>query len=141
MQSACAILSSAVCLAIPYFFHNYFINGTIFGGGELLTIKCVLIFSTNSVRNISHFKKNSARYYHKYTQIFALNARYSCQKLNLNFLNSFSKNTRIPNFIQIRPVRVELYYAEKGREKLGAGADLSKLKVAFRNFANAPREE
>jgi len=40
--------------------------------------------------------------------------------------------------MQIRPVRVELYYAEKER---GGGADLSKLKVAFRNFTYAPREE
>jgi len=28
---------------------------------------CVLILSTTFVRNIPHFKKNSARYYHKCT--------------------------------------------------------------------------
>ena len=27
---------------------------------------CVLILSTNFVRDIPHFKKNSARYYHKW---------------------------------------------------------------------------
>jgi len=31
---------------------------------------CVLIFSTASVWNISHSKKNSARYYHNCTQVF-----------------------------------------------------------------------
>jgi hypothetical protein len=31
---------------------------------------CVLIFSTNIVRNIYQSKKNSARYHHKCTQVF-----------------------------------------------------------------------
>jgi len=31
---------------------------------------CVLIFTTTFVWNISHSKKNSARYYHKRTQVF-----------------------------------------------------------------------
>ena len=34
------------------------INGTIFEKQKLLNLKCVLIFSTNFVSNISHCKKN-----------------------------------------------------------------------------------
>jgi hypothetical protein len=42
---------------------------------------CVLSSSTISVRNISHFKKNVARYYYKFTSVFVQSARYSCQIL------------------------------------------------------------
>jgi hypothetical protein len=43
---------------------------------------CLLIFSSNSVRKISHSKKNSARYDrydHKCTLGFLYNTRHSCQ--------------------------------------------------------------
>ena len=40
------------------------------GGGKLLNIKCVLIFSTTVVRNISHFKKNWKKYDHISTLVF-----------------------------------------------------------------------
>ena len=51
------ILPSVACLAVPYF--------------STLSHKrhdkmCVLIFSTTVVWNISHSKKNSVRYYHKW---------------------------------------------------------------------------
>jgi hypothetical protein len=41
----------------------HIINGTIFGK-KLLNTKCVLIFSTTSIWNISHSGKNSAKYCH-----------------------------------------------------------------------------
>jgi hypothetical protein len=52
MQSACAVFYChlwPVCLY--HIFPHYFTNGTIFGGGrgELLNIKCVLIFSTTFI--------------------------------------------------------------------------------------------
>jgi hypothetical protein len=53
---------------------------------------------------------------------------------NFNFLDIFSKNTQISNFMKIRPVRAELFYVD-GR------TDKKKLIVAFRNFANAPKNE
>jgi hypothetical protein len=48
-----------------------------------------------------------------------------------NFLHRFSQNTEISNFMKIRPVGAELFH-ENGR------ANMTKLIVAFRNFANAP---
>ena len=42
---------------------------------------CVLIFSTTFVWNISHAKKNSARFCHKCSNFCTWNARYSCQIL------------------------------------------------------------
>jgi hypothetical protein len=49
------------------------------------------------------------------------------------FVNSFSKNTQISNFMQIRPVGGKLFMQTDGR------TDTTKLIVAFHNFANTPR--
>jgi len=46
-------------------------------------------------------------------------------------LTDFRKNTQTTNFMKIRPVGSELFRATDGR------TDMTKLKVAFRNFANA----
>jgi hypothetical protein len=47
-------------------------------------------------------------------------------------LDRFSKNTQIQNFMKIRPVGAELFHAD-GR------TDMTKLIVAFRNFAKGPK--
>jgi flagellar basal body rod protein FlgG len=61
------------------------------------------------------------------------NFRYSCRILmKLEFKKQISKNTGIPNFMKIRPVRAELFHVD-GR------TDMTKLIVAFRNFANASK--
>jgi hypothetical protein len=52
--------------------------------------------------------------------------------MKLNFLHIFSKNTTVSNFMKIRPVGAELLHSV-GR------TDTTKLIVAFRNFANAPK--
>jgi hypothetical protein len=64
------VLSSVACPAQPYFSTLYH-NGSDFrGGGGVIEHKvCILIFFTTSVGNISHSKKNSARYYHKCTYV------------------------------------------------------------------------
>jgi hypothetical protein len=47
------------------------------------------------------------------------------------FVDSFfSKNNEIPNFVKIRPVGAELFHADRQ-------TDMTKLTVAFRNFAKA----
>jgi hypothetical protein len=48
------------------------------------------------------------------------------------FSTDFSENTQISNFMNTRPVRAELFQANRR-------TDMAKLIVAFRNFANAPK--
>jgi hypothetical protein len=81
MQCACNILYCHLWpVRIYQIFPRYFINGTIIGK-RLLNITCVLIFSTNSVWSISYSKNNSARHYHKRTQVFTQSTPYSCHIL------------------------------------------------------------
>jgi hypothetical protein len=49
----------------------------------------------------------------------------------VNFLDIFSKSTKISNFMKIRPVGVELFCAKDGQ------TDMTKLMVAFRNFCES----
>ena len=55
---------------------------------------------------------------------------------NLNFLDRFSKNTQIPNFVQICSVGAELFRAE-GRTD--GQTDMLKPVVFFHDFVNAPK--
>jgi len=41
MRTRRIILLSVTCLALPYFFSHYLINGMIFGGKKLSNVKCV----------------------------------------------------------------------------------------------------
>ena len=61
MQCACAILPSVVCPALQYFST---LSHKLHDFREKVTEHkmCVLIFSTTFVWNISHSKKNWARY-------------------------------------------------------------------------------
>jgi hypothetical protein len=52
--------------------------------------------------------------------------------VRLNFLGRFAKNTQISNLMKIHPVGAELF-DEDGR------TDMTKLIVAFHNFAKAPK--
>jgi len=49
------------------------------------------------------------------------------------FLDSFSKNSKISNFVKTRPVGSDLFHAD-GRTVM------SKLVVAFHKFVNTPKK-
>jgi len=57
--------------------------------------------------------------------------------MKLEFLDRFSKNTHISNFVKIRPVGAEMFHADKGKTQ----TDMTKLIVTFRNFANMPKND
>jgi hypothetical protein len=50
--------------------------------------------------------------------------------------NGFSKKSQISNFTKIRPVEAELFHVDGQTE---GETDMTKLTVAFCNFANAPK--
>ena len=116
------VLPSVVCLAVPYF-STVSYKRHVFGK-VYWTEKRVLIFSTNIVWNISRSKKNSARYYHKCTYVFMWSAVILVRfEWNLNFLDRFSKNTQILNFMKIRPVEAELFHVDRrtdGHDEAGS---------------------
>ena len=74
--------------------------------------RSVLIFTTTSVCNVSHLRRNERdviiNVYRSSCKVPVILVRYY---LNLNFLNLFSKNTHIRNLMKIRPVGAELFYA------------------------------
>jgi hypothetical protein len=53
---------------------------------------------------------------------------------NLNFLNTFLKNNELSILVKILLVAVELFHADRQR-------DMTKLIIAFRNYANAHKNE
>ena len=57
--------------------------------------------------------------------------------MNLKFLDMFLKNTQTPTFIKVCPVGAELFHAERQTDRQ---TDMTKLLVAFRNFASAPNK-
>jgi hypothetical protein len=95
---------------------------------------CVLIFSTAFFWNISHSKKNWARYDQEYISVFTYSTRYSRPILTkLEFLDRLSKNMQISNLMKIRPVWAGLLHADRW-------TDMTKLIVAFRNFVKTPKK-
>jgi len=61
---------------------------------------CIVIFSTTCVKNPSHSKKNSARYYRECALVSMYSTRYSYQILMaLAFSSQNFENPQISNFI------------------------------------------
>ena len=61
--------------------------------------------------------------------------RYSCQFLmKLEFLDRFLKDKQKSNFMEIRPVGVELFHAEQRTDRH------DEANGRFSNFANAPKK-
>ena len=52
----------------------------------------------------------------------------------MHFLDRFSKKAQVSSFIKIRQVEAVLFHAD-------GQTDMMKLIVAFRNFANAPKNQ
>ena len=66
MQCAYTVLYRLLWLVRLYhIFQHYFMNGTILENKIIDHKMCVWTFSAKFVCNVSHFKKDSARYHHK----------------------------------------------------------------------------
>jgi len=66
---------------------------------------------------------------------------YSCPILiKIVFSRQIFKNTQISNYMKIHPVGTELFHADGQTDRRKEGrTDMTKQIVAFRNFANAPK--
>jgi hypothetical protein len=124
------MLSSVTFLALPYF-STLSHKRNHFRENVLEHKMCVLNFSTNFVGNISHTKKNSARYHHKCTYVFTQSTHYSCQILmKLEFSPQiFEKPSNIE--FHEKPVQWEPSCSMRMDRR-------TTLIVAFRNFADMP---
>jgi len=104
-------------------FPHYLINGTILWGGgggwvELLHIKCVFWFSLQllsetflSLRSGWDMIKNV---YWSLWKVPIILVRF---KWNLNFLNRFSKNTQISNFLKFYPVGAGFFHVYRWMDR------------------------
>jgi hypothetical protein len=111
---------------------------TLFDIFRRIVIKCkmcILIFSTTFILNISHFKKNSARRFHKCENVFMKSTRYSFRILmKLEFSRQiFEKHLNI-KFHQ-NPLSGRQFFPCRRKD----GRTDMKLIVTFRNFASAPK--
>ena len=130
MQCVCAIMSSVVCTALQYFstlFHKWH----EFRNKATEHKMWVLISSITFVWDISRSMKNWARYDQKCILEFRESTRYSCLILmKLEFSQQFFEKKILKYQFSWKSVRWE---QTDGR------TDMTKLIVAFRNFANAPK--
>jgi len=119
MQCACVVLSSVSWPSL-HFFHIFSQKARF--SKKIYRTQNVYNFPYNFFfQNISHSNKNSARHYHKCTQVLCkvsvIRVRYpkkkkKKKKRNLNFFDIFSKNPHISQAIKIRPLGAELLHAD-----------------------------
>jgi hypothetical protein len=135
MQSA-SFLLFVDCLALP-FFSTLSHKAKDFQKKVTEHKVCAFTFSTNFVWNIPH-SKNAARYYHKCPQVSFWSTRYSYQiLLNLESFQQIFKKFSNLKFLS-SGYRVVPYGRTNGRTD--RQTDLTKLIVAFRNFANSTKK-
>ena len=98
---------------------------------------CILVFFTNSVRNISHSKKNRGRYDTKCILVFMYSTRYSCTVLvELKYSRQIFEQTFNTKFHENPPSgsRVVPFGRTNGRTDKRDEANSKK-----KSFTNAPK--
>jgi hypothetical protein len=129
------IILPSVTVCLCNIFPHYLIKGTIFGK-KLLNVKCLFWFSLQILYEMFIILRRNQR-------DIIINIRRSLCKIyvtifrfwwNLNCLDTVSKNTEMSNMVEIGPVGDELFHAHRR-------TDMTKLLVAFRNFANAANKK
>jgi hypothetical protein len=126
-----------------HIFPHYLTNGKSCGKTRLTNIRCVLIFSTTFVWNISHSKKKLARYYHKYKiNNKILHAKYPLFLSHFNQTWSFSTNfSKILKYQISRkncPVEAELFHTYRNGRTDGRTDRYDEGNNHFSQFANVP---
>jgi hypothetical protein len=132
------IRPEGLCHLWPARLYNIFphslINSTIFGGKKVIEQKKWFWFSLQLLSQTFLILKRTEgdmikNVYRSSCKLPFILVRF---QWNLNFLDKLSTNIQISNFKEIRPVGVEVELFHPYRR-----TDMTKLIVAFRNFANA----
>ena len=114
---------------------HFLLNGTIFIRNIIEYKMCVLAFSTQPVWNISHCKKNGARYDHTCISVLKQSTSYSCEIL---MKIEFSRQI-FDKYWNIKCSENPYLGAELFHDGWGDGeTNMTKLIISFRKFANAP---
>jgi hypothetical protein len=97
------------------FFPHYLINGTILWGKNLLKMKYMFSFSlqlfSETFLITRRVQPDIITNYHGYScKVPVILVRF---QFSLNFLDRFSKNSQISDLIKIRPVRANLFDADR----------------------------
>jgi len=131
MQCARAILLSVACPSVQYFptlpHQRHDFRENVIGHRI-----CVLTAFTNFIGKFAILRRNERDTIKNY---FGILVTYPLFLSDLKFLDRFSKNLQISNFIKLRPVGAELRCSMRTDRR----TEMTKLIVAFRNFTNAPR--
>jgi len=122
VQHAMRMCHIAMCgpFGLNIIFPHYLINSTTLKRKVNEHKMCVLTFSINFVRNISHSRKNSERYYHKCTFVFMFLSD-SCQILIELQLSGeiFEKPLNI-TVHEIFSVGAEFFHTDRRTDEEGA---------------------
>jgi len=95
---------------------------------------CVLNFSVTLIWNLAHPKKKWTRYDRKYVGFRVKYPLFLSDFSELEFFDTFSKSIKMSNFLKISPLGAEFFHAD-------GQTDMTKLIVALRNFAKAPKKK
>jgi len=117
----CHLWSVRLCHIFP----RYLINGTIFGEKNLLHIICAFLFS-ETLLTLRRIRRDIIITVHRSSCEVPPFFLPHCHETRV-FSTDFQKNTRIPNFMKIRPVGTELFHADKPDRHDEANSRFSKV--------------
>ena len=138
MQFACAILSSASCPALQYFFPNCLINGTICEKKTEYKMYFDLLYKF--VWKVFHHKKKWARCGHKCVLVFVQSTRYYCQVLmKIDFSRQIFEKYRNIKFHENPLSEAESFYGTDRQTQTDRRKNMANPIVAFRSFSKAPK--
>ena len=130
MQCTCAILSSVACSAPQYF------SILSHKRHDLKQKSCVSIFSTTCLKNFSFQEKLGQIWLKKY---ICLHVKYPLFLSYVNEIRIFSIIFEKYSNIKLRENPSSWSRVVPCGRADGRQTDMTKLEVAFRNFANAPK--
>jgi hypothetical protein len=101
--------------------------------------KCVFIFPTTFVQNISHSKKNLATYSHRCEKSFIWNTHYSRRNLTERSFATYFRKKKLKYQVSSKSLQWKPSCSMRAERWTDRQTDITKLKVAFRNSAYAPK--